>query len=60
MKRRLRRPNGVLIKTQGVTATTWVQITKAALLLAGASLMAFMVMARVNLSPEELSAARWR
>ena len=38
----------------GMTATTWVQITKAGLLLAGASFMAIMVLARVGFSPETL------
>lgn len=40
----------------GMTATTWVQIIKAGLLLAGASFMAFMVMAQFNFSPEALFA----
>jgi len=40
----------------GMTATTWVQIIKAGLLLAGASFMAFMVMAEFNFSPEALFA----
>jgi cation/acetate symporter len=38
----------------GMTATTWVQIIKACLLLAGASFMAFMVMAKFGFSPEAL------
>lgn len=38
----------------GMTATTWVQITKAVLLLAGASFMALMVLASVGFSPEAL------
>jgi cation/acetate symporter len=38
----------------GMTATTWVQITKAVLLLAGASFMAVMVLASVGFSPETL------
>ena len=38
----------------GMTATTWVQIIKACLLLAGASFMAFMVMWRYGFSPEAL------
>lgn len=38
----------------GMTATTWVQIIKAGLLLAGASFMAFMVLAQFNFSPEAL------
>jgi cation/acetate symporter len=38
----------------GMTATTWVQIIKAILLLAGASFMAFMVMAQFGFSPEAL------
>ncbi|PRC91617.1 cation acetate symporter [Solimicrobium silvestre] len=40
----------------GMTATTWVQIIKACLLLAGASFMAFMVLAQFNFSPEALFA----
>jgi len=40
----------------GMTATTWVQIIKAGLLLSGASFMAFMVMAQFNFSPEALFA----
>ena len=40
----------------GMTATTWVQIIKAGLLLAGASFMAFMVLAQFNFSPEALFA----
>jgi cation/acetate symporter len=38
----------------GMTATTWVQIIKAVLLLAGVSFMAFMVLAQFNFSPEAL------
>ena len=38
----------------GMTATTWVQIIKAVLLLAGVSFMAFMVMLQFNFSPEAL------
>ena len=41
----------------GMTATTWVQIIKACLLLAGASFMAFMVMAQFGFSPEGMFAA---
>ena len=41
----------------GMTATTWVQIIKAVLLLAGASFMAFMVMQQFSFSPEALFAA---
>ena len=41
----------------GMAATTWVQITKAVLLLGGASFMAVMVMARYGFSPEALFAA---
>ncbi|HJV27077.1 MAG TPA: cation acetate symporter [Aromatoleum sp.] len=41
----------------GMTATTWVQIIKACLLLAGASFMAFMVMYQYGFSPEQLFAA---
>ncbi|MCC4116339.1 cation acetate symporter [Aromatoleum toluclasticum] len=41
----------------GMTATTWVQIIKACLLLAGASFMAFMVMLKYGFSPEQLFAA---
>lgn len=38
----------------GMTATTWVQIIKACLLLAGVTFMAFMVMAQFGFSPEAL------
>ena len=41
----------------GMTATTWVQIIKACLLLGGASFMAAMVMWRYGFSPEGLFAA---
>jgi len=40
----------------GMTATTWVQIIKACLLLGGASFMAFMVLAQHHFSPEQLFA----
>jgi cation/acetate symporter len=40
----------------GMTATTWVQIIKACMLLAGVSFMAFMVLAQYNFSPEALFA----
>ncbi len=40
----------------GMTATTWVQIIKACLLLAGASFMAFMVLYRFGFSPEAMFA----
>jgi len=40
----------------GMTATTWVQIIKAVLLLSGVTFMAFMVMAQFNFSPEALFA----
>lgn len=40
----------------GMTATTWVQIIKACLLLAGVTFMAFMVMLQFNFSPEALFA----
>ena len=40
----------------GMTATTWVQIIKAVLLLAGASFMAFMVLAKFGFSPEAMFA----
>ncbi|WP_413557222.1 cation acetate symporter [Bdellovibrio sp. HCB209] len=40
----------------GMTATTWVQIIKACLLLAGASFMAFMVLYNYGFSPEALFA----
>jgi len=40
----------------GMTATTWVQIIKAVLLLSGASYMAFAVLAQFNFSPEKLFA----
>ena len=38
----------------GMTATTWVQIIKAVLLLAGASFMAFMVLLSFGFSPEAM------
>ncbi|MBB6132298.1 cation/acetate symporter [Massilia aurea] len=38
----------------GMTATTWVQIIKAVLLLSGASFMAFSVLAQYNFSPAKL------
>ncbi|MGB6008573.1 cation acetate symporter [Castellaniella sp.] len=41
----------------GMTATTWVQIIKAAMLLAGATFMALMVLAHYGFSPERLFAA---
>ncbi|MFC5513406.1 cation acetate symporter [Massilia jejuensis] len=41
----------------GMTATTWVQIIKAVLLLSGASYMAFAVLAQYNFSPEKLFAS---
>ena len=41
----------------GMIATTWVQIVKAALLLAGASLLALLVLARFHMNPLELFAA---
>ena len=40
----------------GMTATTWVQIIKACLLLAGASFMAFMVLWQFGFSPEAMFA----
>ncbi len=40
----------------GMTATTWVQIIKAAMLLFGASFMAFVVMQQFHFSPEALFA----
>jgi cation/acetate symporter len=40
----------------GMTATTWVQIIKAILLLGGASFMAFMVMLKFGFSPEAMFA----
>ncbi|TXH88914.1 MAG: cation acetate symporter [Rhodoferax sp.] len=40
----------------GMTATTWVQIIKAVLLLAGVSFMAFMVLSQFGFSPEALFA----
>lgn len=40
----------------GMTATTWVQIIKAAMLLGGATFMAFSVLAMYNFSPEALFA----
>ncbi|MGV6873398.1 cation acetate symporter [Pseudochelatococcus sp. B33] len=41
----------------GMTATTWVQIIKACLLLGGATFMAFMVLWNYGFSPERLFAA---
>ncbi len=41
----------------GMTATTWVQIIKACMLLAGVTFMAFMVLAQFHFSPEALFAA---
>ncbi|MCA8881568.1 MAG: cation acetate symporter [Rhodobacteraceae bacterium] len=41
----------------GMTATTWVQIIKAGLLLGGATFMAFMVMRTYGFSPEKFFAA---
>ncbi|WP_230976223.1 cation acetate symporter [Pseudothauera nasutitermitis] len=41
----------------GMTATTWVQIIKAVLLLSGASFMAFMVLLQYGFSPEALFSA---
>jgi len=40
----------------GMTATTWVQIIKAIMLLGGASFMVFMVLLQFNFSPEALFA----
>jgi cation/acetate symporter len=40
----------------GMTATTWVQIIKAVMLLAGASFMAFVVLSNFGFSPEALFA----
>ena len=40
----------------GMTATTWVQIIKAVLLLSGVTFMGFMVMAKYGFSPEALFA----
>ncbi|MCK6426044.1 MAG: cation acetate symporter [Burkholderiaceae bacterium] len=40
----------------GMTATTWVQIIKAVLLLSGVTFMAFMVMSQFGFSPEALFA----
>ncbi len=40
----------------GMTATTWVQIIKAILLLSGASFMAFMVLVKFGFSPEAMFA----
>ena len=40
----------------GMTATTWVQIIKAVMLLAGVTFMALMVLAQYNFSPEALFA----
>jgi len=41
----------------GMTATTWVQIIKACMLLGGATFMAFMVMFHYGFSPEKLFSA---
>jgi cation/acetate symporter len=41
----------------GMTATTWVQIIKACMLLGGASFMAFMVLLNYGFSPEKLFSA---
>ncbi|MEX2204950.1 MAG: sodium/solute symporter [Myxococcota bacterium] len=41
----------------GMIATTWVQIVKAVLLLAGATLLALLVLARFHMNPLELFAA---
>jgi cation/acetate symporter len=38
----------------GMTATTWVQIIKAVLLLSGATFMAVAALAAFNFSPEEM------
>jgi cation/acetate symporter len=46
----------VYVTFGGMVATTWVQIIKACLLLAGATFMAFMVMMHFNFSPEALFA----
>jgi cation/acetate symporter len=46
----------VYVMFGGMTATTWVQIIKACLLLAGASFMAFMVLLQFNFSPEAMFA----
>lgn len=46
----------VYVAFGGMKATTWVQIIKACLLLAGASFMAFMVMLRYGFSPEAMFA----
>ncbi|MDP3841152.1 MAG: cation acetate symporter [Oxalobacteraceae bacterium] len=40
----------------GMTATTWVQIIKAIMLLSGATFMAYVVMSQFNFSPEALFA----
>jgi cation/acetate symporter len=40
----------------GMTATTWVQIIKAIMLLGGATFMSFMVLLKFNFSPEALFA----
>ncbi len=46
----------VYVAFGGMKATTWVQIVKACLLLAGATFMAFMVMSRFGFSPEAMFA----
>jgi cation/acetate symporter len=45
----------ILVTFGGMLATTWVQIVKAILLLSGATIMAFIVMANVDFSFEQLS-----
>jgi len=44
----------VYVTFGGMTATTWVQIIKACLLLGGASFMAFMVLVKFGFSPESI------
>jgi cation/acetate symporter len=46
----------VYVTFGGMVATTWVQIIKACLLLAGATFMAFMVLSKFGFSPEALFA----
>ncbi len=44
----------------GMTATTWVQIVKAVLLLGSATFMALAVLAQFGFSPRRCSRAPWR
>ena len=44
----------------GMTATSWVQIIKDCLMIAGATFMAVAVLAQFHFSPEALFAKAWR